>query len=98
MNNGTPIFRNHLQPCHYAHLREVDSPEAQPREENIYAIAQRLLMKQIDGLFDGLPTVGTGPSILHLGMSLRDAHLQRGVRHFKRNEFLPVLRPRQSPS
>src|SRR5579872_2338344 len=39
-----------------------------------------------------------GPAVLHFRMSLRDRHLQRSVRHFEGNKFLPVPGPDKSSS
>jgi hypothetical protein len=39
----------------------------------------------------------TNPPVLHLRVSLRHGHFQRGVGHLKWNELLLVFRPRRSP-
>src|SRR6266478_3325884 len=84
------ILRDHFHPCRATHHREVDPAETETREQDVDAKTQRLMIKRIDSLFYCLRTVRISPSVLHLGMSLRDGHLQRCVGHLKRYELLPV--------
>ena len=78
-------------------MRKIDPAKTQTREENVDAKTQRLGIERIDGVSHCLWAVRTSPSVFHLRMSLCDRHLQRGVGHLKRDELLPVLRPRQPP-
>src|SRR6267143_7209670 len=90
--NCASIFENRLQPGEAAHLRKINSPEAESRDKDVDAMTQRLVVQRIHRLFDCLRTVRTGPPNAYLIMSFVDAHLQRRMRHRKGNELLPVLR------
>ena len=85
------VFGNHFPPGKAAEHREINSPEAYASEKNVDAIAQRLIVERIDGMGNGFCTVGVGPAVVHFGVGLVDGHLERGVGHVKRDEFLPVL-------
>src|ERR1700719_431491 len=91
--NRAPILDYCVQPSETAHLRKIDSPEAQPCNKNIDAITQRLVIQRIHGPFDCLRTVGISPADANLTVSLVDAHLQRCMSHREGNELLPVLGP-----
>src|ERR1700675_2253648 len=95
--NGAPVLIDQLQPRYGTHLREIDSPEAHSRYENVDAIAQWLVLQGDDGLRHGLRAVRMSPSVFYFRVSFRDRHLQRSVGHLERYELLPVLRARQSP-
>src|SRR5713101_1527605 len=97
LEDSPPILRNHLHPCHLPHHRKINSAEANPCEEDVDAIAKRLIVQRIDRSRQSLRTISLSPPTIHLGMSLVDGHLQWSVRHSKRNELLPVLGPRQPP-
>ena len=56
--NGSPILIDQFQPGQRPHLREINSAETHSRDENIDAIAQRLVIQRIDGLRDGFRAVG----------------------------------------
>src|SRR5579862_5502518 len=93
-----PIFRDYLQPGKLPHHGEVDSTEAQPRDEDVDAISQGLIVERIDGMGYGFRTISMRPAIFHFGVSLVDGHLQWRMRHGERNELLPVLHARQASS
>src|SRR5260370_1105920 len=95
--NGMAILINQFQPRQRTHLGEIDSPETHSGDENIYAIAQRLVLEGIDSMSDGFRAVGMSPPGSHFGMSFLNGHLQRRVRHREWYELLPVFWPRQSP-
>src|SRR5216684_9023509 len=97
VEDGLPILRNHFHPGEAAHLREINSPETEPRDKDVDAITERLVIERIHRLFDCLGTVRASPPDSYLAMSFIDAHLQWRVRHRKGNELLPVLRTRQPP-
>ncbi len=40
-----PIFENRFQPGEAAHLRKIDSPEAEARDKDVDAITQRLVVQ-----------------------------------------------------
>src|SRR5882757_9325648 len=95
--NRTAILINQFQPRQRTHLGEIDSSETHSGDENVYAIAQRLVLERIDSLSHGFGAVHLSPPRFHLGVSFRNGHLQRRVGHLKRDELLPVLRTCQSP-
>src|SRR6266852_1436619 len=45
--NGAAILVDQFEPRRWAHLREIDSAETNPRNENVDAIAQWLVPKRI---------------------------------------------------
>jgi len=92
VEDGPPILRNHFHPGEAAHLREINSPETEPRDKDVDAITERLVVERIHRHFDGLRTVRAGPPNAYLLMSFVDAHLKRRMGHCKGNELLPVLR------
>ena len=97
VGNGTAVVINQFQPGQRTHLREIDSTETHAGDENVYPIAQRLVLKRIDSLGNGFRAVRTSPPSSHLGMGFCDGHLQRRVGHRKGDKLLPVLRARQAP-
>src|SRR5467141_4895665 len=48
--NGTAILIDQFQPGQRTHLGEINSPETHAGDENVYAIAQRLVFERIDSL------------------------------------------------
>src|SRR5258706_456368 len=38
LEDGPPILRNHLHPCHFSHHGEIDAAETDSREEDVDAI------------------------------------------------------------
>src|SRR5258708_4467740 len=98
VEDGPPILRNHFHPGEAAHLREINSAEAEPCDKNVDAITQRLMVERIHRLFDGLRTVRARPRNAYFAVSFVDAHLQRRMGHCKGNELLPVLRTGEPPS
>src|SRR5260370_930370 len=95
--NRAAILKNQCQPRQWTHLGEIDSPETHSGDENVYPIAQRLVLERIDSLNHGLGAIRMSPPGFHLSMCFLNGHLQRRVSHRKRYEFPPVLRARQSP-
>ena len=86
-----------FQPCGRTTLPEVDSPETHASDEDVDAIAQRLVLERTDGVGHGFRAVGMVPAMLHFRVRFLDGHLQGRVGHGKRYELLPVLGARQSP-
>ena len=72
-------------------MREVDSAETHSRDEDVDAIAERLVLERADGVGDGFRIVRKRPATFHFGVGFGDGHLERRVRHFEWNKFLPVL-------
>src|SRR6266852_8168241 len=93
LEDGSPILRNHLQPCHFPHHWEIDSAETDSRKEDVDAITQGLVVQRVDRMRQRLRTIRLSPAVIHFGMSFFNGHLQGRVGHRKRDELLPVLGP-----
>src|SRR5882757_7966402 len=59
--NGTAILIDQFQPRQRTHLGEIDSPETHAGDENVYPIAQRLVLERIDGLSHGVGALRMSP-------------------------------------
>ena len=95
VEDASPVFRNDPYPRQRAHLRKIDSPETETRDQNVDAVANFLVAQRLDGVGDGLRAIRALPAVPDLVMRFLDAHLQRRVRHRKGLELLPVFRTRQ---
>ena len=87
---------DHFQPRKFSHHGEIDSAEAEARQQDVDAVSERLIVQRVDGFGDRFRTVGVGPSVFHFGVSFFDGHLQWRVGHGEGNEFLPVLAAREA--
>src|SRR5947207_5103769 len=89
--NSAAILRHDFQPSPFAQHREIDSAETETGEKNIDAVTERLVIERLDRLGQRFRAVSMGPAVLDLRVSFINRHLQRGVRHSKRYELLPML-------
>src|SRR6202030_2566038 len=48
LEDGSPILRNHLQPCHFPHHGEINAPETDSRKEDVDAITQGLVVQRLN--------------------------------------------------
>ncbi len=77
------VLSDHSHPCQRPHLREIDSAKTETRDQDVYAITQRLVIKRVNSLCYFLRAVRTSPPVLNLCMSLWDGHLQWCVGHLE---------------
>src|SRR5208282_5052965 len=70
---------------------EIDAAETKPRQEDIDAITERLLIQRLDRSRQRLRTIRFGPALIHFRVRFFDGHLQWRVSHGKWDELLPVL-------
>src|SRR5256885_12295234 len=92
------VLVDDFEPGERAHLREIDSAETHARDEDVDAVAERLILERADGVGDGFGIVRKRPAAFHFGVGFGDGHLERRVRHFGRNKFLSVLGTRLAAS
>ena len=92
------VLVDDFEPGERAHLREVDSAETHSRDKDVDAVAERLILERADGVGDGFGIVRKRPAAFHFGVGFGDGHLERRVRHFEWNKFLPVLGTSQAAS
>src|SRR5208282_360935 len=95
LKDSPPILRNYLYPRHFPHHRKINTAETEPRQKNIDAIAERLIVQRFHRTRQCLGTISFLPPLIDFIMSFLDGHLQRRVRHRERYKLLPMFGPRQ---
>src|SRR5579863_2185206 len=66
--DGSAVLGDYFQPCQAAQHGEIDTAEAEAREEDVDAVAQRLVVERVDGVRQGIRAVGVRPSVIHFGV------------------------------
>src|SRR5580658_6682725 len=94
--DGSPILRDHLQPCHLPIYREINTSETDARKKDVDAITQGLVVQRVNGGRKRFRAVRLSPTSIYFGVSFVDSHLQWCMGHRKWNELLPVSWPRQA--
>src|ERR1700690_2726123 len=75
--DGLTVFGDDLPPGEAAEHREIDSAEADARDKDVDAVAERLVVERVDSVGDGLCAVSVGPAIVHFFVGFGDGHLER---------------------
>src|SRR5207249_11049824 len=91
------VSSKHATPCRAEPLVDIKAAKTETRDEDVYAITQRLVIKRVNSFCYFLRAVRTSPPVVSLCMSLRDGHLQWCVGQLERYELLPMLGPGKSP-
>src|ERR1017187_8104843 len=68
LENRLPVLPDHLHPGPPPQHGEIDATETKARQEDVNAIAQRLIVQRFDHMRQRLWTVSLGPAAVHFGV------------------------------
>src|SRR5271157_2695981 len=63
LEDGSPILRHYLHPCHFPHHGEIDAAETEARQEDVDAITQGLVVQRLDRMRQRLRTISLDPPV-----------------------------------